>query len=309
MSFAFRRTLFFAFSAIGAAIAGEAARALAAGHAVVMRNIQLFLRYFNAPIIIELKFYRLSSVLQTGAVRLARLDCLIRYAVNLAVFYEDRASLNEIKGHVMHLALVIEKLHPLIAAWAAAVVVFTAAEHLLDLPLVKVAIYVDLVYERCAHNALMLKGKSVENGDSLVGALLIFARHVKKDVLPAVAPVGRKRVCHPLRTLREKKKFHVSPLSYDTPRITSPFVRLFKEKIRRHAHANHFAALDLVASAALFLERVIKPRLRFKNVCAVFVADAVKKIHVAILTALAALHAPVPRIPYVMHRYISLFVH
>jgi hypothetical protein len=55
---------------------------------------------------------------------------------------------------------------------------------------------------------------------------------------------------------------------------------------------------------AIFLQRVVKSGFRAIDVCTVFMTHSVKKVHVAVLTALTALHTAVPWIPNIMHSFI-----
>ena len=75
-----------------------------------------------------------------------------------------------------------------------------------------------------------------------------------------------------------------------------------KKKVGGHADAQLLAAFHLVIPRAVAAQRVAEARLRAVDLRAVFAALAVQKIHVAVRAALAALDAPVPRIPNVVHR-------
>ena len=90
------------------------------------------------------------------------------------------------------------------------------------------------------------------------------------------------------------------PAGWDSPsRLPdqSAWVGLFQKEIGRHAHPDLFAALDLVMPGAVFLERIRKAVFGLVDLGPVLVPHPVEKIHIAVLAALAALDAAVPRIP------------
>ena len=185
-------------------------------------------------------------------------------------------------------------------AGAGTIVVFAAADDLLDLPGGKVLPDTHRSDEGCAHDALVLEGQVKQNGNALIGAALIFTGDVEKDVVPTAAPVRRQALPYPLRPFGEQKKHHIAALAHDVPRLNPPRVGFFQEEVRGHADPDLLTTLDFVVSGAVFLERVGKAAFRFVDLGSVLVPHPVEKIHVAVLAALAALDAAVPWIPDVV---------
>ena len=146
----------------------------------------------------------------------------------------------------------------------------------------------------------MLEGQVKQNGNALIGAALVFAGDIEKDVVPSAAPVRWQALPHPLRTLGEQEKHHIAALAHDVPRLSPPRVGFFQEEIRGHADPDLLTTLDFVVSGAVFLERIGKAAFRFVDLGPVLVPHPVEKIHVAVLATLAALDAAVPWIPDVV---------
>ena len=238
-----------------------------------------------------------SLKVHTGFISHPALQLLAGQVVALAVLDEHGAGLNKAEGHVSFHAFLPERLDPIEIAGAGTIVVFAAADDLLDLPGGKVLPDAHRPDEGCAHNALVLEGQVEQNGNALIGAALILTGDIEKDVVPAAAPVRRQTLPHPLRPFGEQKKHHIAALTHDVPRFRPPRVGLFQKEIGRHAHPDLFAALDLVMPGAVFLERIGKAVFGLVDLGPVLVPHPVEKIHIAVLAALAALDAAVPRIP------------
>ena len=228
------------------------------------------------------------------------LQLLVWQVVAPAVLDEHGAGLDKAEGHVGIHAFLPERLDPIKIAGAGTIVVFAAADDLLDLPGGKVLPDAYWPDEGRAHDALVLEGQVKQNGNALIGAALIFAGDVEKDVVPSAAPVRRQALPHPLRPLCEQEKHHIAALAHDVPRLSPPRVGFFQEEIRGHADPDLLTTLDFVVSGAVFLERVGKAAFRFVDLGSVLVPHPVEKIHVAVLAALAALDAAVPWIPDVV---------
>ena len=217
-----------------------------------------------------------------------------------AVLDEHGAGLDKTEGHVGIHAFLPERLDPIEIAGAGTIVVFAAADDLLDLPGGKVLPDAYWPDEGRAHDALVLEGQVKQNGNALIGAALIFTGDVEKDVVPTAAPVRRQALPYPLRPFGEQKKHHIAALAHDVPRLNPPRVGFFQEEIRGHADPDLLTTLDFVVSGAVFLERIGKAAFRFVDLGSVLVPHPVEKIHVAVLAALAALDAAVPWIPDVV---------
>ena len=228
------------------------------------------------------------------------MQLLAGQVVAFTVFDEHSASLDKAECYVGIHAFLPERLDPIEIAGAGTIVVFAAADDLLDLPGGKVLPDAYWPDEGRAHDALVLEGQVKQNGNALIGAALIFTGDVEKDVVPTAAPVRRQALPYPLRPFGEQKKHHIAALAHDVPRLNPPRVGFFQEEIRGHADPDLLTTLDFVVSGAVFLERIGKAAFRFVDLGPVLVPHPVEKIHVAVLAALAALDAAVPWIPDVV---------
>jgi len=75
------------------------------------------------------------------------------------ILAKHRAGLYEVEGDIVLFALLIEQLYPLISARAAAVIVFAAAKHLLNLSFCKITVNIYRANQRRSHNSLVLEWK------------------------------------------------------------------------------------------------------------------------------------------------------
>ena len=228
------------------------------------------------------------------------MQLLAGQVIAFAILDEHRASFDEAEGDIGIHAFLPERLDPIKIAGAGTIIVFAAADDLLDLPGGKVLPDAYWPDEGRAHDALVLEGQVKQNGNALIGAALIFTGDVEKDVVPTAAPVRRQALPYPLRPFGEQKKHHIAALAHDVPRLNPPRVGFFQEEIRGHADPDLLTTLDFVVSGAVFLERIGKAAFRFVDLGSVLVPHPVEKIHVAVLAALAALDAAVPWIPDVV---------
>ena len=228
------------------------------------------------------------------------MQLLVWQVVAPAVLDEHGAGLDKAEGHVGIHTFLPERFDPIKIAGAGTIIVFAAADDLLDLPGGKVLPDAYWPDEGRAHDALVLEWQVKQNGNALIGAALIFTGDVEKDVVPTAAPVRRQALPYPLRPFGEQKKHHIAALAHDVPRLSPPRVGFFQEEIRGHADPDLLTTLDFVVSGAVFLERIGKAAFRFVDLGSVLVPHPVEKIHVAVLAALAALDAAVPWIPDVV---------
>ena len=249
-----------------------------------------------------------SLKIHAGLIGHPALQLLAGQVVTLVVLDEHGAGLNKAEGHVSFHAFLPEELDPIKVAGAGTIIVFAAADDLLDLPGGKVLPDTHRSDEGRAHNAFVLEGQVKQDGDALIGAALVFAGDVEKDVVPSAAPVRRQALPYPLRPFGEQKKHHIAALAHDVPRLSPPRVGFFQEEIRGHADPDLLTTLDFVVSGAVFLERIGKAAFRFVDFGSVLVPHPVEKIHVAVLAALAALDAAVPWIPDVVQEAHPLSV-
>ena len=252
------------------------------------------------PVVHEVKTDGTSLKVHTGFISHPALQLLAGQVVAFTVFDEHSASLDKAEGHVGIHAFLPERLDPIKIAGAGTIIVFAAADDLLDLPGGKVLPDAYRSDEGRAHNALVLEGQVKQDGDALIGAALIFTGDVEKDVVPTAAPVRRQALPYPLRPFGEQKKHHIAALAHDVPRLNPPRVGFFQEEIRGHADPDLLTTLDFVVSGAVFLERIGKAAFRFVDLGSVLVPHPVEKVHIAVLAALAALDAAVPWIPDVV---------
>ena len=265
-----------------------------------MRHIEIFLRDGVAPVVHEVKMNGPALIVHAGFTGHSALQLLAGQVVAPAVLDEHGAGLDKAEGHVGIHAFLPERLDPIKIAGAGTIIVFAAADDLLDLPGGKVLPDAYWPDEGRAHDALVLEGQVKQNGNALIGAALIFTGDVEKDVVPTAAPVRRQALPYPLRPFGEQKKHHIAALAHDVPRLNPPRVGFFQEEIRGHADPDLLTTLDFVVSGAVFLERIGKAAFRFVDLGSVLVPHPVEKIHVAVLAALAALDAAVPWIPDVV---------
>ena len=265
-----------------------------------MRHIEIFLRDGVTPVVHEVKTDGPSLKVHTGFISHPALQLLAGQVVAFTVFDEHSAGLDKAEGHVGIHAFLPERLDPIEIAGAGTIIVFAAADDLLDLPGGKVLPDAYWPDEGRAHDALVLEWQVKQNGNALIGAALIFTGDVEKDVVPTAAPVRRQALQHPLRPLCEQEKHHIAALAHDVPRLSPPRVGFFQEKIRGHADPDLLTTLDFVVSGAVFLEWIRKAVFGFVDLGPILIPHPVEKIHVTVLAALAALDAAVPWIPDVV---------
>ena len=172
---------------------------------------------------------------------------------------------------------------------------------LLYLSCFKIFPHTDLTDEWSAHHALVLKREFKQYGDTLVRTLLVFGCHIKEDVIPAVAPVFREMLRHTFGAFCQQKEYHIAADLHKLPRFITPLVCLGKKEIRGHANSYLLSTFYLVVSLAVFLYRVVEACLSPIYIRAVLIPHLVEKIHIAMVTALAFLDTPVPRVPDIVH--------
>jgi len=273
-----------------------------------MGHIEIFLRDGVAPVVHEVKMNGPALKVHTGFISHPALQLLAGQVIAFAILDEHSASFDEAEGDISLYTFLPQGLYPVEIAGAGTIVVFAAADDLLDLPGGQILPDAHRPDEGRAHNALVLEGQVKQDGDALIGAALVFAGDVEKDVVPSAAPVRRQTLPYPLRPFGEQKKPHIAALAHDVPRLSPPRVGFFQEEIRGHADPDLLTTLDFVVSGAVFLERIGKAAFRFVDLGSVLVPHPVEKIHVAVLAALTALDAAVPWIPDVVQEAHPLSV-
>ena len=123
-----------------------------------MRHIEIFLRDGVAPVVHEVKMNGPALKIHAGFISHSALQLLAGQVVAPAVFDEHSASLDKAEGHVGIHAFLPERLDPIKIAGAGTIIVFAAADDLLDLPGGKVLPDAYWPDEGRAHDALVLEG-------------------------------------------------------------------------------------------------------------------------------------------------------
>ena len=156
-----------------------------------MGHIEIFLRDGVTPVVHEVKTDGTSLKVHTGFISHSALQLLVGQVVAPAVLDEHGAGLDKAEGYIGIHAFLPERLDPIKIAGAGTIIVFAAADDLLDLPGGKVLPDAYWPDEGRAHDALVLEGQVEQDGNALIGAALIFTGDVEKDVVPTAAPVRR----------------------------------------------------------------------------------------------------------------------
>ena len=116
-----------------------------------------------APVVHQIKTHGLAFEVHAGFTGHSALQLLVWQVVAPAVLDEHGAGLNKAEGHVSFHAFLPERLDPIEIAGAGTIVVFAAADDLLDLPGGKVLPDAYWPDEGRAHNALVLEGQVKQN--------------------------------------------------------------------------------------------------------------------------------------------------
>ena len=108
-------------------------------------------------------------IVHAGFISHPALQLLAGQVVTLAVFDEHSAGLDKAECYVSFHAFLPEGLDPIKVAGAGTIIVFAAADDLLDLPGGKVLPDTHRSDEGRAHDALVLEGQVKQNGNALIG--------------------------------------------------------------------------------------------------------------------------------------------
>ena len=289
-----------AFSAVFAPVA-DCAHAAGLTFFAEIRPMQLLRCNRIAKVIIEQKLHRFPLIVHAGKMRLSALERAALNVIELFVLDEAPAGAAENKCDIVLLAFLPQQLYPFKIAGAGAVIVFAVADHALDLSGAEILPQADTPDKRRTHHALVLERQLQQNRDAFICAALILSRYVEKDILPAVAPIRRQTFCDPFGTLCQQEEYDIASCADDIPRIGTPRISLLEEEIRGHADADHLAAFDFILTGAFFLQRIVEAGFGAVDLRAVAAAHLVKKVHIAVVAALALADAAVPRIPDIMH--------
>lgn len=285
---------------MAASIAYQATATGMAMRTIIGWLIALALCYRQPNGIPQVKMHWLAPEIQACLEGLFRLLLFAVQTIVLAIFDEMRAYFDERKGYISFLALFMQSQYPIIVAWPCPFVVLATADNLLDDALLQIRLQTHGTKQGSAHNTFVLEGQIPEQWQSDVGHSLILTGYVEPDILPAFAEVPRQAGSHPFRPLGQKIKDDIRPLPHDFPGLVPPFVSLFQEKVRSHAHPDKLAALYLITTIAVFLQGIGKI-LRAINEGAVLPSLLIQRIHIAVGTAGADFLAAMPWIPDIMH--------
>ena len=170
----------------------------------------------------------------------------------LSVFDEDCPCLHKAKSDIPRYAFFPQCLHPVKITRPRSSVVFSSAGHLFNLAAVKIPAYTDRTQQRSTMQAFMTKRQVQELWDPLVRSALILTGHIQENIVPASPPIGRQAFLYSLGPFRQQQKNDIAPDTHHFPCFGTSFIRFFQEKIRGHADADHFAALDLVFPVFVF---------------------------------------------------------
>ena len=261
-----------------------------------------------APAVYKVEADGLTLKVHAGFVGHPALQLLVGHTVAPAVLDEHGSGLDKAEGHVGFHTFLLEGFDPVKITGAGTVIIFAAADDLLDLPGGKILPDAHRSDERRAHDAFVLERQIKQEGNAFVCAALVFTGDIEKDVVPSAAPIRRQALPYPLRPFGEQEKHHVAALAHDVPGFGPPRVGLFQKEIRGHTDPDLLAALNFIVPGAVLLERIGKAVFGFVDLGSVLVPHPVEKIHVAILAAFAALYAAVPWIPDVVQEAHPLFV-
>lgn len=289
-----------ALAAVGTAVADEAAGAVDT-LAAVARGMAVVVGDGPAERVAQSEMLGAALVIHAGAMSHAALQTFGGKMIVFAVFDKVGAGFNETEGGISGDAFVAEALHPFKMAGTGTVVIFAAADDLLDLAGGKGGRQADRADEGRTHDAFVLEGQLQQQGQAFVGTALVFAGDVEKDVVPAVAPVTWKAAGDALRTFGEKIKDDVAALAHDGPGFVAPGVGLGQKEVGGHADAEHFAGADFIVAVAVFGEGITHVGGAI-DLSAIGVAtNAVKVVHVAVGAAFADFDTAVPGVPDVVH--------
>jgi len=292
--------IFFTVPTIATPIANQFAPAGLAERAEI-RLVQIFLRNELAPGIPQIELHGPPLETDAGLVSHLALHPFVRHPIKFPVFNEVGPGLNKAERNVRICALLPERLNPLKIAGPGASIILPATLDLLDLSGGQIGPDAYRADKRRAHNALMLERQLQQKWNTLICPALVFAGNIKKDVLPPVSPIIWEAGLHPLGPFCQQKKYHIPALAHDVPSILSPLIRLFQKEIRGHADTDHFTALRPIPTLSVSLEGLVEASLSLVYLPAVTIPHTVQKVHITVLTALAAFNAAVPGIPNIMH--------
>ena len=191
-------------------------------------------------------------MVDVGFVSLAELVTTAN-AVHPSVLDEVCARLVEAERNVFRDALLAEGENPVVVARSRLHSRLTADGHLFY-RLVQIWRKVNGANQRRGDDTLVLDGEREEDGQAVVGHLLILHGASYDDVVVAVAPVVGHTLHETVDAFGEEVEPEVAPLPYHLPAFRSPLVRVFQQEVGGEAGKDQIAALYLPRFVAFALD-------------------------------------------------------
>lgn len=222
---------------------------------------------------------------------------ITRNTENSTVLAETCASLLEPESHSRFGALTSQILNPLVVAHPRIGSRLAADIHAVY-RVGKIPSDVDAFEQRLA-NHYLIKDWCVEKyRHAVVGALLILARASYNDIRIPVAPIIGQRFAKAVYALGDYQKHAVTAMTYHSPRLGAPRIRLLDEEIRCQTGYDECSGRNLVTSAAPPTHGQVEICIAHHTAAVASPEHGVLTIHVAVAAALADFMAAVPRIPH-----------
>jgi len=120
--------------------------------------------------------------------------------------------------------------YPVKIAWPVPTVVFSTAGDLFDLPAVQIPADVQGPQKRRTVQAFMFEGQFQKKRNPLVCTALVFAGHIKENIIPSILPIGGKAFPNPLRPFGQQQKDDIASDAHNIPGFGSSVVRFLQEK-------------------------------------------------------------------------------
>ena len=235
-------------------------------------------------------------VIDVGLVGLAELVAT-RHAVPLAVLDEMGTGLMETESNILGNALLAKGKDPVVVARTGIHARLASHRHFVD-GFVQIRREVHGGEQGRGDDALALDRKRQEDGQAIVGHLLVLDRTANDDIVIAVTPVVGHALHETVDALGEEKEPQIASATHHLPTVGSPFIGVFQQKIRGEASENDLSALYLPRLVALPLNGEIEiTRLAALTAGNLAAIHRILPIDIAVLAPRTDLGATVPRIP------------
>ena len=262
--------------------------------------------------VFPVEFHRLGHevladlVVDVGLMGLAEL-VTSSHIVPLPVLDEVGTGLMESERDAMGDTLCSEGKNPVVVAGAGIDPRLAPDRHLLD-GFIQIRRDVHGGDQRRCDDALVLDGKRPEDGQPVIGHLLILHRAPYDDIVIAVAPVVGHAFQETVDAFGEKVELEVAPPPDHFPAFRPPGIGIFQQEIGCKTGEHQLPALDLPGFVALSLDREIEiarlPALAARYLAAVHL---ILPVDIAVFAPGADLGATVPRVPVGV--YLPVFGH